>query len=81
MEPAADKDEIIKRLHRLHADHRRMGIIYGVAIIIVTLTVTYFVLFMPNFQMTFSSQSSVLRVYPPGIQSKSAAASSTSTWP
>lgn len=46
MEPTTHQDE---RFERLHADHRRVRVIYGIAIIIVTLTVTGIVLFTPNF--------------------------------
>mgnify|MGYP001612874197 CR=1 FL=1 len=37
-----------KSIEHLYAEHRRVRFVYGIAIIIVTLTVTGVVLFTPN---------------------------------
>lgn len=54
-----------KSLERLYADHRRMGIVYGVAIIIVTLVTTY--LYTTSFVLELSS-SSRFKYPAPGIE-------------
>jgi len=60
MEPMTHEE---KSIERLYADHRRMRFIYGVAIIVVALSVTSIVLFIPDFGLSFSLQSLVFWAY------------------
>ena len=57
-----------KNYDRLRADCRRMGLIYGIAIIILTLTLIGMVFLLSSFQITFSFQSPILGAYDNGIQ-------------
>lgn len=77
MEPTSHPE---KTIERLYADHRRVRIVYGIAIIVVALSVTSMVLFTPNFQLSFSFQSPVLGTYETGLHyngSQTAYATST----